>query len=303
MNIPLLLSLITLCLPLSAAPASTNEACRKYIQKYAALAIQQRNKYRIPASITLAQGIMESGAGLSELARKSNNHFGIKCHQDWKGGRVFHDDDRKGECFRKYKKVEDSFEDHSRFLERPRYLSLFKYKLTDYKKWAHGLQSCGYATDRTYASKLIKIIEDYDLHQFDKGRYIKQSLSRKARKQLAGKVPLPTHTILKNNRIPYVRPLPGDNFQRIADDLGLKPKALSRYNDLPPSSPLSTDDFVYLKKKRSKAPKTFPTHTVKPGDSMHSISQTYAIRLRRLYKLNRKKPDYIPQEGDILKLR
>ncbi|MDR3129056.1 MAG: glucosaminidase domain-containing protein [Tannerellaceae bacterium] len=287
----------------SPAGSSTNEACRKYIQKYAALAIEQRNKYRIPASITLAQGIMESGAGLSELARKSNNHFGIKCHQDWRGGRIFHDDDRKGECFRKYKKVEDSYEDHSRFLERPRYTSLFKYKLTDYKRWAHGLQSCGYATDKAYASKLIKIIEDYDLHQFDKGKYLKQSLSRKSHKHISAKIPQHKHIILENNHVPYVRPLPNDDFERIAADLGIKAKTLWKYNEVSPSYSLKADDFVYLKKKKGKAAKRIYTHIIKEGDSMHSISQTYGIRLKRLYKLNHKKPDYVPQEGDVLKLR
>jgi LysM repeat protein len=287
-----------------SAKSYTNEACRKYIQKYAALAIEQRNKYRIPASIILAQGIMESGAGLSDLARKSNNHFGIKCHQDWRGGRVFHDDDHKGECFRKYKKVEDSYEDHSRFLEgRPRYESLFKHKLTDYKKWAHGLQSCGYATDRAYASKLIKIIENYDLHQFDKGKNIKQALSHKSRSHFPEKIPQYKHVILKNNNLPYVRSLPNDDFEKIAADLGINAKALRKYNEVPSSYSLKTDDFVYLKKKKGKAAKRIYTHTIKAGDSMHAISQTYGIRLKRLYKLNRKTFDYVPQEGDTLKLR
>ncbi|MDR2791565.1 MAG: glucosaminidase domain-containing protein [Tannerellaceae bacterium] len=285
------------------AVAYTNESCRKYIQKYASLAIEQRNKYRIPASITLAQGIMESGAGQSDLARKSNNHFGIKCHPNWKGGRVYHDDDNKGECFRKYRKVEDSYEDHSRFLERPRYASLFKYKVTDYKGWAHGLQSCGYATDKAYAVKLIKLIEEYDLHQFDKGKNLNQSLSRRARKDAFENLLQYKHTILKNNGLPYVHPLADDDFERIAADLGLKAKTLQKYNEVPPSYTLKTDDFVYLKKKKGKAAKPNRTHTVKQGESMHSISQTYGIRLKNLYKQNRKDNDYVPQEGDVLKLR
>ena len=140
-------------------------AYEKYIKQYSSLAIQHQKKYRIPASITLAQGLLESGAGRSELARKSNNHFGIKCHSDWRGGRVYHDDDLRGECFRKYKNPEQSYEDHARFLvDRPRYASLFKLKITDYKGWARGLQKCGYATDRAYANRLIKLIEDYDLY-------------------------------------------------------------------------------------------------------------------------------------------
>ena len=133
------------------------------------MAVEQMKQYRIPASITLAQGLLESGAGRSELARKSNNHFGIKCHSDWRGGRVYHDDDLRGECFRKYKNAEQSYEDHAKFLtERPRYASLFKLKVTDYKGWAKGLQRCGYATDRAYANRLIKLIEDYDLYRYDR---------------------------------------------------------------------------------------------------------------------------------------
>jgi LysM repeat protein len=282
--------------------AYTNEACRKYIQKYAALAIEQRNKYRIPASVTLAQGIMESGAGQSELARKSNNHFGIKCHPDWKGGRVYHDDDRKGECFRKYRKVEESYEDHSRFLERPRYAPLFKHKVTDYKGWARGLQDCGYATDKAYAAKLIKLIEEYDLHQFDKGKNLKQSLSRKARRHASDSPSRYRHTILQNNGVPYVHPLPNDDFERIAADLSIKAKTLRKYNEVPSSYTLKPDDFVYLKKKKGKAAKSNRTHTVKSGESMYSISQTYAIRLKTLYKVNHKNHDYIPSEGDILSL-
>ena len=143
-------------------------AYEKYIKQYSSLAIQHQKKYRIPASITLAQGLLESGAGRSELARKSNNHFGIKCHSDWRGGRVYHDDDLRGECFRKYKNPEQSYEDHARFLvDRPRYASLFRLKVTDYKGWARGLQKCGYATDRAYANRLIKLIEDYDLYRYD----------------------------------------------------------------------------------------------------------------------------------------
>ena len=126
-------------------------------------------KYKIPASITLAQGILESGNGLSTLAKKSNNHFGIKCHKGWKGERVYHDDDEKGECFRKYTYVQTSYEDHSKFLtSRQRYAGLFKLKKTDYKGWARGLKKAGYATDKKYPKKLIKIIQDYKLYEFDK---------------------------------------------------------------------------------------------------------------------------------------
>ena len=150
---------------------SLNKYTLQYIRKYAPLAVLEMHKYAIPASITLAQGILESGNGRSQLASKSNNHFGIKCHTGWKGGRVYHDDDEKGECFRKYKYVETSYKDHSEFLSgRRRYASLFKLRKSDYKGWAKGLKKAGYATDKKYPKKLIKIIEDYKLYEFDKFR-------------------------------------------------------------------------------------------------------------------------------------
>lgn len=155
-----------------------NKQTLAYIQKYAPIAVKEMHEYKIPASITLAQGILESGRGRSELALKSNNHFGIKCHTGWQGERVYHDDDAQGECFRKYVYPETSYNDHSLFLtQRKRYAFLFNYRLTDYKSWAYGLRKAGYATDRKYPAKLLKIISDYKLHEFDKvkkGKYTKE---------------------------------------------------------------------------------------------------------------------------------
>lgn len=146
-----------------------NKETLSYIRKYAPISVKEMHKNKIPASITLAQGILESGRGRSQLALKSNNHFGIKCHSQWQGERVYHDDDEKGECFRKYQYVETSYDDHSAFLtERKRYAFLFNYGAKDYKKWAKGLKKAGYATDKKYPNKLIKIIEDYKLYEFDK---------------------------------------------------------------------------------------------------------------------------------------
>jgi len=140
-----------------------------YIQKYAAIAVREMHAYKIPASITLAQGILESGSGGSALALKSNNHFGIKCHTGWTGQRVYHDDDAKGECFRKYVYTETSYKDHSLFLtQRRRYAFLFEYDIKDYKKWAYGLRKAGYATDKKYPAKLLKFIKEYELYKFDK---------------------------------------------------------------------------------------------------------------------------------------
>ncbi|MGB1043374.1 MAG: glucosaminidase domain-containing protein, partial [Tenacibaculum sp.] len=146
-----------------------NKHTLNYIKKYAPIAVREMHRYKIPASITLAQGILESGSGRGHLASKSNNHFGIKCHTSWKGARVYHDDDAKGECFRKYQYVATSYKDHSLFLKnRSRYRFLFNLRTTDYKGWARGLKKAGYATDRKYPKKLIRIIQDYKLHDFDK---------------------------------------------------------------------------------------------------------------------------------------
>ncbi len=150
---------------------SLNKYTLQYVRKYAPLAVFEMHNYNIPASITLAQGILESGNGRSQLASKSNNHFGIKCHTGWKGAKVYHDDDEKGECFRKYKYVQSSYKNHSEFLSgRRRYASLFKLRKSDYKGWAKGLKKAGYATDKKYPKKLIKIIEEYKLYEFDKFR-------------------------------------------------------------------------------------------------------------------------------------
>ena len=162
-----MLVIMSLCLTTSLH-AQRKNTYNAYIKQYAPMAIEQMQKYKIPASITLAQGLLESGAGRSELALKSNNHFGIKCHDSWRGKKTYHDDDAKGECFRVYKSVADSYEDHSQFLSgRTRYASLFKLQITDYKAWARGLKKAGYATDPSYANRLISIIEDYELYKYD----------------------------------------------------------------------------------------------------------------------------------------
>ena len=151
-----------------AVPVSDKTPQVRYVEKYAALAVDEMYRSGVPASITLAQGLLESRYGLSELATEGNNHFGIKCHNNWQGGKVYHDDDKKGECFRKYDSPEESFRDHSDFLRyRDRYKFLFDLEVNDYKGWAHGLKKAGYATDPAYPAKLIKLIEDYKLYKYD----------------------------------------------------------------------------------------------------------------------------------------
>ena len=271
----------------------------KYIKTYSALAIEQQKKYKIPASITLAQGLLESGAGQSDLARRSNNHFGIKCHSDWRGGRVYHDDDLRGECFRKYKRVEDSYEDHSKFLKRSRYDRLFQLKITDYKGWARGLQKCGYATDRAYANKLIKVIEDYELYRYDTGKVHK--LTRQEKKKL--KYPTVKYTIYRTYGLLYVYAKENDSFDQIAQNLDFPEKDLKKFNEVPEDFPLQKGDIVYIEKKKKKADKPNYDHVVQVGESMHSIAQKYGIQIKSLYKMNKKDKDYVPEEGDVLKLR
>lgn len=269
-------------------------AYHKYIRKYKELAIEQQNKYKIPASITLAQGLLESGAGQSDLARRSNNHFGIKCH-GWNGKKVYHDDDRRGECFRKYNKVEDSYEDHSKFLAlRPRYASLFRLDIRDYKGWAKGLQKCGYATDRKYANKLIKVIEDYKLYEYD---------SSKKKKREKKNEPIVQHTIYRSGGLLYVHAKAGDSLEKIAKSVGKSARKLSKYNEIPKDFPFQPGDIIYLEKKKKKADKPHYEHVVQIGESMHSISQIYGIQVKSLYKINKKAEDYIPEEGDVLRLR
>ena len=165
----LLLTFLCLTMTASQSPAPDKTPQVIYIEQYAALAVEEMYRSGIPASITLAQGLLESGYGLSELAVKGNNHFGIKCHNNWTGGKMYHDDDAKGECFRKYSDPELSYRDHSDFLRyRDRYKFLFDLELTDYKGWAHGLKKAGYATDPSYPSKLIRLIETYKLHEYDR---------------------------------------------------------------------------------------------------------------------------------------
>lgn len=262
-----------------------------YIDKYKDLAIEQMNKYHIPASITLAQALLESGAGKSELARKSNNHFGIKCHK-WDGGRTYYDDDAADECFRVYKNVRDSYEDHSIFLATgARYAFLFKFDETDYISWARGLKRAGYATSPTYADKLIEIIERYGLDRYDDNKGNKTRY-------------LGSHTPLLAHELVYVVARQGDTMQALEDEFGISKRKLIRYNDRFKGYVPNKGDIIYLHRKHRKAQKPHTHHVVADGESMHMISQMYAVRLDRLYKMNNVEPDtYAPMVGDIIRLR
>jgi LysM repeat protein len=275
-----------------------------YIKEYAPIAVQQMKLHNVPASITLAQGLLESGAGQSTLARESNNHFGIKCGRGWKGRSVRADDDARNECFRAYRKVEDSYEDHSLFLVgNQRYSSLFRLNKTDYKGWARGLKRAGYATDPSYANKLITIIETYDLYKYDTDGLGKRE-ARKWEKLLKKKPWLANpHQVLIANGLAYVVARDGDTFQLLGGEFDINWKKLAKYNDLQRDYTLEEGDIIYLKEKNKNTVADVIYHEVREGDSMHTISQMYGVRLKTLYKLNRMADDHIPEIGERVWLK
>lgn len=276
----------------------------EYIERYKHIAIDHMQRHKIPASITLAQGLLESGAGKSELATKGKNHFGIKCHSDWNGKKMHKADDGPNDCFRVYNSVEASYEDHAQFLKRTRYQSLYNLKITDYRGWAKGLQQCGYATDRAYANKLIKVIEDYELYLHDQaalGKKVKGSGN--VSRDKAPVVQLYKHTPYKTHNLVYVIAKDGDTYEAIAAEFDFKVKDLCKWNEVPEDFPLKEGDLVYFEKKKSKADKPYYDHVVQIGESMHSIAQKYGVRVKNLYKMNKKDFEYVPVEGDVLKLR
>ena len=291
-KLKLFLILIISCLTLQAQ--TRNKQYENYIKKYRELAVEEMKKYHIPASITLAQGLLESGAGQSTLARKSNNHFGIKCGSDWRGKTVSHDDDARGECFRAYKHPKESYEDHSKFLAgRSRYASLFKLKITDYKGWARGLKKAGYATNPRYADQLIGIIELYEPHKYDEKNYLKW----------IKKNPNPHQTYIANDLL-YIVVRAGDSWKSISKEFDISQKKLRKYNDLYKGYALQVGDILYLEKKNKKADKEHIVHVLRAGESMYSVSQKYGIRLKNLYKMNRMDADDpAPEVGTILRLR
>ena len=216
----------------------------------------------------------------------------------------YHDDDAKDECFRAYRKVEDSYEDHSEFLTKgARYAFLFKLKVTDYKGWAKGLKKAGYATDPSYANRLISIIEDYELYKYDREGMSKRETRKWER--LIEKKPwlVNPHQVYIANGLAYVVARAGDTFQLLGGEFDISWKKLVSYNDLHKEYTLEEGDIIYLKKKNKKAQKPYDYYIVRSGDSMHSISQKFGIRLKNLYKMNKKDADYVPEVGHKLKLR
>ena len=280
---------------------ATNDSRKAFIKKYKSIAIQEMDRTGIPASIKLAQGILESGCGKSQLAGNANNHFGIKCH-NWNGASFIMDDDSRNECFRKYRNPEESWVDHSEFLtSRSRYAPLFKLSKTDYKGWAKGLKKAGYATAPDYAQKLIKIIEEEELYQFDKpGKRHRQSPGELNYK--LGDTKNYQSRVVYINNIPCIKVQEGDTFEGISQYFGIPLKRLLAYND---KNELSTRNgmHIFLKKKKNKAPKGYTFHKCKPGDTMYMISQIYGIKLAKLLQYNYMENGDKPQPGEMISLR
>lgn len=277
-----------------------DRAREAYINKYKYLAIKEMKRSGIPASITLAQGLLESGNGKSTLATKAKNHFGIKCHNDWRGPYIRIDDDKPNEKFRKYNKVEDSYRDHSNFLTRKkRYASLFKLDSDDYKRWAKGLKKAGYATARDYARRLIKIIEDEKLYKYDK-------LSNKEYNILlankGGKNDLDRRVEIINGKT-FITIKKGDSFHSIGKHFDVSIRKLHIFNEMDRSEHLQIGQKLYLKRKRRKSASGYDYHLVRKGESLRSISQNYGIKLKMLYKFNYLKKGQEPKPGERIYMR
>ena len=281
---------------------------QEYIKKYAELAVSEMIRSGVPSSITLAQACLESGDGNSTLSIKSNNHFGIKCKSNWRGKRVYHDDDAKGECFRKYNSVEESFIDHTDFLMvNPRYAELFTLNMTDYKGWARGLKKAGYATNPHYASHLIEIIETNKLYLYDEGLNQSQIARIQQTQQPAdGRNlinPYQTRKVVLRNGLKSIVVKKGDTFQRIAQEFKLKEWEIYTYNDYQKGQQPRENEILYIEPKRRKAEKKHQTHRLEADDTMHFIAQRYGIKLKRLYRLNRLDQGERPDVGAVIYLR
>jgi len=295
---------------LTTITASAQISRDEYIKRWQLIAIEEMNRSGIPASITMAQGCLESGNGNSELSRKSNNHFGIKCKKGWTGKKVYYDDDAKNECFRRYRTVEDSYVDHTNFLmSNPRYASLFEIDPTDYKSWAKGLKKAGYATAHDYDKRLIRIIEENKLHRLDKKMnyqelmvFEQQSVSKEVSNSLVLNA-YKAHKVQKFNKVKSVVARKGDTYEMLAQELGLNDWELYKFNDQNPGYRPVVNEIVYIQAKKRKSSKKKPTHRVQQGESMHYISQMYGIKLKPLYKRNRMKAGEQPKPGQIIYLR
>lgn len=306
------------CMPLLKAQ---NLSTQQYIAKYKDVAIAEMQRSGIPASIKLAQGILETQSGNGWLVQNSNNHFGIKCKNNWTGESVRYDDDARQECFRKYPSAADSYKDHSDFLRNnPRYAFLFQFQEEDYKSWAYGLKQAGYATSNTYPQQLIKLIEDYNLQQYTlEGEGVAKAGTNNGKTgdevvaSRPSKTPVPapgkSSGITKanapkgvfqiNDRKVILVPA-GTSLIQVADQRDIKLRNLVHYNDLENDNPLPKETFIFLQKKGKSGKNDY--HTVAAGETMYDIAQAEGIQLRWLRRRNKMKEGQEPEVGERLAL-
>jgi uncharacterized FlgJ-related protein len=271
---------------------------QEYKLKYQQFALNHQLEYHIPASITLAQGILESNSGNSVLAKKANNHFGIKCHSNWTGEKIFMDDDATNECFRSYSSAEESYKDHSEFLKNgKRYQFLFFYSIDDYKNWAYGLKKAGYATKPEYVEFLIKTIEDLNLNKIQENLKIPFSSNYVS---IANELNIQNHS----NNVNFIVAKQGDSFYQIARKTGLTLRQLHKYNDFDRKKEiLIAGDIVYLEPKKYRS-KTKKELILEKPMTLREVSQQEAIRLKPLMRKNQSSsPDEQLPKGEKVFLR
>lgn len=288
-----------LFIPLLSLHSQKQLTAEDYIAKFKDDAIKEMYLHKVPACITLAQGMLESGNGNSDLCRNANNHFGIKCHKEWGGDTYIMDDDEKNECFRKYNNALESYSDHSLFLySRSRYASLFELPITDYKGWCYGLKAAGYATDPKYPERLIAIIEKYKLYEYN---VIEPTPKQSFPAHADEKPTLAIREVYRFNRIQFVIAKENDSFYKIAKEFNLELKDLLEYNDLSKDDKLQYGQKIYIERKRRKALE--PYHVVQKNETIKSISQLHGIRISSICKKNRLKTNDTLKVGDLIYLR
>lgn len=304
----LIFSCITMVLTAGLeAQTTTDSLYWSYIRKYSDLAVNEMYYSKIPASVTMAQALLESRFGTSELAVNANNHFGIKCQTGWTGEVYHYQDDDDNTCFRKYGSIEESFRDHSHFLMyRPRYQELFKLDPKDYTGWAHGLKLAGYATNPNYAPQLLRIIEDYKLYLLDTMQPEVVAVTAAQDLEIPNNVKSaahPTPKVFHRNRIDFTIASDSDNIETLTRKYQKLNWEIRKYNEIPKDQDVRSGQVVYLQPKRKQAEAGYTTHVVEPGESMYSISQTYGIQLKWLYKRNAMQKGTEPNVGDEIWLR
>lgn len=311
--------------------AQTRLTREEYIDRYKSIAVAHMERYGIPASITMAQGILESDCGNSRLSTQSNNHFGIKCKRGWTGRKIYHDDDAKGECFRCYPTVEASYRDHAEFLDsQPRYDSLFAYSNTDYRSWARGLKAAGYATAPDYAQRLVRIIEESELYLLDRPDGERLYASRAGSKSdpeewfSAGssvatataataidpdnyRVTINAHAgynVYVTNGVHYVLSKENDTFEQIGRKFRLSARNLRKFNELKDKKAQpAPGEVIYIERKKKRWQGNARHHVCRQGETTWAVGQSYAIRTRSIEKMNRLRADDTLEEGRQIRIK